>query len=144
MADFTDDLEKMVDFYEMSKEDFLKSYSYLTEEEYNDTKLKVIDEEKMSKKVFEKIVELDGFNKAIQCYNNWHNPYCLCTYETLKKYAVYLIKLNDMKLGLHLLNAIYYSGESDWYYYDYTAGLIETPQEIKNIEDVEYYLGFEE
>ena len=30
--DFTDDKEKMVDFMILSKEDFLNSYSYLSEE----------------------------------------------------------------------------------------------------------------
>jgi len=34
-TDFTDDEEKMRDFYELSKEEFLFSYSYLTEEEYD-------------------------------------------------------------------------------------------------------------
>jgi hypothetical protein len=31
---FNDDKEKMKDFYSLTKEEFLKSYSYLTEEEY--------------------------------------------------------------------------------------------------------------
>ena len=31
---FIDDKEKMYDFFRMKKEDFLKSYSYLTEKEY--------------------------------------------------------------------------------------------------------------
>ena len=35
---FIDDEEKMRDFVDMSKEDFLESYSYLTEEEYELTK----------------------------------------------------------------------------------------------------------
>lgn len=34
-TDFTDDAEKMKDFYRISKEEFLKSYSYLTEIEYD-------------------------------------------------------------------------------------------------------------
>ena len=34
-TDFTDDVEKMHDFYNMCKEEFLKSYYYLTEEEYD-------------------------------------------------------------------------------------------------------------
>lgn len=34
---FFDDEEKMEDFYKLSKEEFLKSYSDLTEEEYNET-----------------------------------------------------------------------------------------------------------
>ena len=35
---FTDDEEKMKDFYILSKEEFLQSYSYLTELEYDLTK----------------------------------------------------------------------------------------------------------
>lgn len=34
-TDFTQDAEKMADFETMTKEDFLASYSYLTEEEYD-------------------------------------------------------------------------------------------------------------
>ena len=34
---FIDDKEKMRDFYELTKEEFLASYSYLTEEEYDAT-----------------------------------------------------------------------------------------------------------
>lgn len=42
-TDFTDDKEKMRDFHLLSKERFLESYSYLTEEEYNLTLKKVND-----------------------------------------------------------------------------------------------------
>ena len=41
MTDFCDDAEKMRDFHTLSKEDFLFSYSYVTEEEYNLTRMKV-------------------------------------------------------------------------------------------------------
>ncbi len=34
---FEDDEEKMNDFWELTKEEFLDSYSYLTEEEYDAT-----------------------------------------------------------------------------------------------------------
>jgi len=44
--DFTDDKEKMIDFKLLSKTEFLSSYSYLTEEEYNLTKHKEINNEK--------------------------------------------------------------------------------------------------
>lgn len=40
---FTDDKEKMRDFFVLSKEDFLFSYSYLTEEEYDATIKDVMD-----------------------------------------------------------------------------------------------------
>jgi hypothetical protein len=40
--DFTTDWEKMRDFFKLTKEEFLMSYSYLTEEEYEATK-KIVD-----------------------------------------------------------------------------------------------------
>lgn len=39
-TDFYDDEEKMKDFQELSKKEFLASYSYLVEEEYNLTRMK--------------------------------------------------------------------------------------------------------
>ena len=39
--DFCDDAEKMVDFFQLSKEEFLESYSYMTEEEYLLTFIKI-------------------------------------------------------------------------------------------------------
>ena len=41
-TDFTDDEEKMKDFHLLSKERFLESYSYLTEEEYDLTLKKLM------------------------------------------------------------------------------------------------------
>ena len=43
--DFTDDKEKMRDFKLLTKEEFLKSYSYLTEKEYDLTKIKEMNDE---------------------------------------------------------------------------------------------------
>ena len=37
MTNFIDDKEKMLDFAKLSKEEFLKSYSYLSEKEYDET-----------------------------------------------------------------------------------------------------------
>jgi len=37
MISFIDDEEKYIDFLNLSKEEFLKMYSYVTEEEYNNT-----------------------------------------------------------------------------------------------------------
>ena len=37
-ADFIDDEEKMYDFVRLTKEEFLLSYSYITENEYENTK----------------------------------------------------------------------------------------------------------
>jgi len=43
LGDFTDDPDKMFDFCELSKEEFLASYSYLTEADYRLTKLRVLE-----------------------------------------------------------------------------------------------------
>ena len=40
-TDFITDIEKMRDFFKVSKEEFLLSYSYLTEEEYDLTAEKI-------------------------------------------------------------------------------------------------------
>ncbi len=37
MPNFIDDVDKMNDFYILSKQEFLASYGYLTEEEYDET-----------------------------------------------------------------------------------------------------------
>ena len=42
-TDFLDDKEKMADFKVQTKEDFLRSYSYLTEQEYDNTNAILID-----------------------------------------------------------------------------------------------------
>jgi|TARA_R110000824_G_scaffold236805_1_gene425615 hypothetical protein len=42
--DFCDDKEKMRDFLFLTKQEFLESYSYLTELEYNLTRMKINNE----------------------------------------------------------------------------------------------------
>lgn len=47
-------------------------------------------------------------------------------------------------LALHIWNAVYNSdGDSEWYYYDYTAGTTCTPVCLNTVEDVETYIGFD-
>jgi hypothetical protein len=49
-GNFLDDEEKMRDFYELTKEEFLFSYSYLTEEEYDNT-AKLVKKEKEAEEI---------------------------------------------------------------------------------------------
>lgn len=44
MISFIDDNEKYIDFLNLSKEEFLKMYSYLTEEEYNNTMINWVND----------------------------------------------------------------------------------------------------
>lgn len=50
-GNFLDDKEKMRDFYELTKEEFLSSYSYLTEEEYDNTAKLVNKKEKETEEI---------------------------------------------------------------------------------------------
>lgn len=52
---FIDDDEKMRDFIVMTKKRFLESYSYLTEEEYDITMLRVAEKENKMSRVYESI-----------------------------------------------------------------------------------------
>ena len=69
---FIDDKEKMIDFIHLSKADFLASYSYLTEEEYNLTMNDYFDalEDRTGKYdyLFEDIDELDNIK-----YEEWEH-----------------------------------------------------------------------
>lgn len=59
-TDFIDDEEKMADFNKLTKQDFLDSYSYLTEEEYKLTmnKVKLLQEERdVSKNNIERLMK---------------------------------------------------------------------------------------
>ena len=40
---FINEQEKMIDFFTISKEEFLNFYSYLTEEEYDETRQEVLN-----------------------------------------------------------------------------------------------------
>ena len=52
-ANFINDKEKMRDFKELSKEEFLSSYSYLTKQEYDNTA------REMLKKLYERLKQID-------------------------------------------------------------------------------------
>lgn len=65
------------------------------------------------------------------------------TCEVLRRFANQNIAEGNNMLALHIWRAIFYSKDSDWYYYDYCAGTTCTPQRLNNIEDVEQYIGFD-
>jgi len=54
-VDFTDDLEKMADFYQMTKFQFLSKYSYLTELEYELTAKKVENQQNLNSLIVKSI-----------------------------------------------------------------------------------------
>lgn len=84
-GNFIDDKEKMRDFVSLTKEEFLSSYSYLTEEEYNNTlqlsnkkflddKLKSIEEEyKIPEGYIEAYCDADGHYGIMVGGKDWSN-----------------------------------------------------------------------
>ena len=91
---FIDDKEKMIDFYAITKDEFLQSYSYLTEEEYDETmnkeilniKEKVIDFLKGSEE-YEKfnieyiLKDNQNVNKTIIMASNYDEMICISPYS---------------------------------------------------------------
>ena len=82
-ANFYKDKEKMHDFFILSKEEFLQSYSYLTEEEYDNTK-QIVDEEcLMSPQLFDKV------KARLQQMLADSVKYCLaCIYDLFEDYLI--------------------------------------------------------
>lgn len=68
----------------------------------------------------------------------------ITTYEILKDFIIHNLNEDNNGLALHILSAIYNSdGDSDWYYYDYTAGTTCTPICLNDADDVESFIGFD-
>lgn len=68
--DFINDKEKMKNFLKLPKDEFLKSYSYLTEDEYIETQLKI--NSRMKKIPLEELLSSKTQNKTRQLDDNMH------------------------------------------------------------------------
>jgi hypothetical protein len=90
---FIDDQEKMVDFFKLTKEEFLLSYSYLSEKEYDETKREV---EKRNVKI-DLFTYSEWFKNKIYVSPN-DNIYCLYPFDNGIKL---LIMDEDMKFDTY-------------------------------------------
>ena len=96
----------------------------------------------MKRSEFEKIMKESSFDDAME--QLYEEKDCVTTYEILKDFIIKCINKDNNWWALFVLNAVYNSkGDSDWYYYDYCAGITCTPQCLNDIEDVERYIGFD-
>ena len=68
--DFANDMEKMVDYWKLTKEEFLFSYSYLTEEEYEATRKIVGDRNNMVAKLNDLIRRAGLSRESIYVWSN--------------------------------------------------------------------------
>lgn len=65
--------------------------------------------------------------------------------ETLKEYAIILLKDDNLGLALHILNAIYENQyDTEWYKYDDFMGTLNTLIPITEKEDIEDLIDFED
>jgi len=79
------------------------------------------------------------FNEKMQELSE--KRYDITDYDTLRYFAIRLLKDDQVGFALHILNAIYNSyGISDWFQYDFTAGTCDTPKSIDSEADIEKYL----
>ncbi len=97
----------------------------------------------MTKKEFEHYVEVEGFDNAMQWANNTYD--FITTYDMLKQFAIEQLEEDNVGFALHILNAIYNSeGDSEWFYYDYCMGTLQTPKCINSVEDLDELSVFDE
>ena len=70
----------------------------------------------------------------------------LTTEDVLIQFAKDKIDDDDISMAMHILSAIYNSGEAynDYYLYDYCMGTLETPTPVTCKEDLENYIDFDE
>jgi hypothetical protein len=70
----------------------------------------------------------------------------LTTEDTLIEFAKQKIDDGSIFMALHILKAIYESGESynGYYLYDYNMGVLETPTPVTCKEDLRHLIDFDD
>lgn len=94
----------------------------------------------MTKQQFEEMTLEELIEWAYENLND------ITTEDILLDFAKHKIDDENIYLAIHVLQAIWNSGESfDGYYiYDYSMGTLETPTPITCKEDLEHLIDFEE
>ena len=73
-----------------------------------------------------KVKELYAMNFNDACERLSEQTDLITTYESLKDFAIHMIREDHLYLALHILDAIH-SSPADYYDYDYSMGTLETP-----------------
>ena len=86
-------------------------------------------------------------NMSFEELMNWanNNLNSITNEELLKEYAIDKIQDDNFSMGLHIINAIYKNPYyTEWYRYDYSMGMLETPTPIVDKEDIEDLISFDD
>lgn len=63
--------------------------------------------------------------------------------ETLKDYAMDKLYKDDFGMVLHIIKSVYENPyDTEWYRYDYSMGILQTPSPITKKEDIEDLIPF--
>ena len=149
-TNFTTDWEKMYDFWNMTKGDFLKSYSYLTEEEYNLTCDETIGCRICSHEI-PRIVTWDDFREAIEVqlrnfrdkYNHkpaadiYNEAYTIAQHEAIASFFIENLELEDyyQRLAPYLDNLL-----EDFCIYEWNCDVATWTDWGKLIVNLDYYI----
>lgn len=94
----------------------------------------------MTRNQFKEIVENRGFDQAILKLQEERDD--IVNYEELKDFAIHEIANDYISVAADILDCM--DTNDDWYRYDRTLGLANSPVPLFDIEDVEEYIGFDE
>lgn len=94
----------------------------------------------MTKQQFDKMTLDELIEWAFENFND------ITTEDVLLDFAKSKIDDENIYLAIHVLQAVWNSGEAfnGYYRYDYTMGTLETPTPITCKEDLEVLIDFEE
>lgn len=89
----------------------------------------------MTKKQLKKLTLNDA------CERMQNEGYNITDYEMLKAYAIEQINNDDIAVALPILEALNDSSyDSDYYTYDYSMGIFDTPKQITSLDDLQKLL----
>ena len=149
-TNFTTDWEKMYDFWNMTKGDFLKSYSYLSEEEYNLTCDETIGCRICSHEIPRRVT-WDDFREAIEVqlrnfrdkYNHkpaediYNEAYTIAKHEAIASFFIDNLELDDyyQRLVPYLDNLL-----EDFCIYEWNCDVATWVDWGKLIVNLDYYI----
>lgn len=66
------------------------------------------------------------------------DKYGLTSSESLKQYAIDKIKNDEYSAGANVAEALSSGSNTDYWFYDYSCGSLDTPTPINSIEDIQF------
>jgi len=104
MIDFTTDWEKMRDYFQISKEEFLASYSYVSEAEYDATKKVVEKKDALDKDLYKKALANVLYYQAVNRTKAELQPVLFIDEEETDKWPIEKCRIQYVKDQLEFID----------------------------------------